>query len=192
MMPPLPPELSKIPRDRIVDLSWIQILGNVVTELEKDTNAAMGIAYCVQTDKPWYVKNGRTPISLFLYDYRSTVNYAGKKTPDGNGTMNSEVFTDKLKEGGYHWYSTNPGKIGPSTRAIATKSWQHQVDLSGLYDPANPDQEWKVYWSIRLTGPNFPFGKVYERDAILIDRMILVKCVPGETLPNTLTSAQSK
>jgi hypothetical protein len=59
-------------------------------------------------------------------------------------------------------------------------------------EPANPDQEWKVYWSIRLTGPNFPFGKVWERDAILIDRMILVKCVPGETLPNTLTAAKPK
>jgi hypothetical protein len=26
-----------------------------------------------------------------------------------------------------------------------------------------------------------------ERDAILSDRMILVKCVPGETLPENLT-----
>lgn len=188
MMPPLPPELRDIPRARIVDLSWLQLLGNVVTELERDPTASMGMAFCVQTDKPWFVKNGRTPIPLFLYDYSSTVNYSGKKTTDGHGTANSEVRPDLIKEGGYHWYTTNPGKIGPATRSVATKSWGHQVDLSGLYDPANPDQEWKVYWSIRLTGPNFPpTGKVYERDAILIDRMILVKCVPGEKLPETLT-----
>jgi hypothetical protein len=193
MMPPLPPELKDIPSDRIVDLAWPQILGNVVTETEVDSSAALGLAYCVQTDKPWFIKNGRTPINLFLYDYSSTVNYAGKKTPDGQATANSEVRPELLKEGSYHWYSTNPGKIGPSTRTIATKSWAHQVDLSTLYDPANPDQEWKVYWSIRLTGPNFPpTGKIYERDAILIDRMILVKCVPGETLPNTLTPARQQ
>jgi hypothetical protein len=101
--------------------------------------------------------------------------------------MNSEVRPEALKEGGYHWYTTTPGKIGPATRTIATKSWGHQVDLAGLYDPANPEQEWKVYWSVKLTGPNYPFGKVWERDAILIDRMILVKCVPGEKLPETLT-----
>jgi hypothetical protein len=187
MMPPLPPELKDIPQDRIVDLAWPQLLGNNVTELERDPDAALGMAFCVQTDKPWFIKNGRFPIPLFLYDFSSTVNYAGKKTPDGNGTMNSEVFPDKLTEGGYHWYSTNPGKIGPSTRTVATKSWAHQVTLAGLYDPANPDQEWKVYWSIRLTGPNYPFGKVWERDAILFDRMILVKCAPGEKLPETLT-----
>ena len=186
-MPSLPPELKDVPRERIVDLAWPQVLGNVVTELERDPAAAMGMAFCVQTDKPWFKKNGRSPICLFLYDYSSTVNYAGKRTPDGNGTMNSEVFPDKLKEGGYHWYTTNPGKIGPATRTIATKSWGHQVDLAGLFDPANPDQEWKVYWSIRLTGPNFPFGKIWERDAILIDRMLLVKCVPGEKLPEALT-----
>jgi hypothetical protein len=111
--------------------------GEIRTRLEWEMDEG------VQTDKTWFVKNGRTP-------------------------------------------------IGPLTKTIATKSWQHQVTLSGLYDPANPDQEWKVYWSIRLTGPNFPFGKVWERDAILVDRMILVKCVPGETLPNTLTAAQTK
>ncbi|MFZ4778030.1 MAG: DUF4838 domain-containing protein [Terrimicrobiaceae bacterium] len=193
MMPPLPPELNGIPRERIVDLAWPQLLGNVVTELELDPDAAMGMAVCVQTDKPWFVKNGRTPIPLFLYDASNTINYAGKRTPDEHGTMNSEVFPDKLMEGGYHWYSTNPGKIGPITRTVATKSWGHAVDLAGLYDPANPDQEWKVYWSIRLTGPNFPpFGKVYERDAILFDRMILVKCVPGEKLPETLTHIPAK
>ncbi|MEI6500940.1 MAG: hypothetical protein WCP21_07925, partial [Armatimonadota bacterium] len=64
-------------------------------------------------------------------------------------------------------------------------------NLSGLYDPDHPDQEWKVYWSIRLAGPNYPGGKIWERDAILFDRMILVKCVPGEALPETLTETQT-
>ena len=187
MMPPLPPELAKIPRDRIVDLAWPQLLGNVVTELERDPEAAMGLAFCLRMDTPWYDKHGRLPISLFLYDYSSTVNYAGKQTPDGLGRANSEVSPNQLTGGGYHWYCTNPGKIGPATRTIATKSWGHQVDLSGLYDPAHPEQEWKVYWSIRLAGPNFPYGKLWDKDAVLIDRMILVKCAPGETLPDTLT-----
>jgi len=192
MMPPLPPELAGIPRDRIVDLAWPQLLGNTIGgTLDADPTAAMGMAFCVQTDSPFFLKNGRTPIYLFLYDYSSTVKYAGKPTQDKHGISNSEVHLDKLKEGGYHWYSCNPGKIGPATRTVATKSWGHQVALNSLYDPANPDQEWKVYWSIRLAGPNYPFGHVYERDAILIDRMILVKCAPGEKLPEMLTARKN-
>lgn len=190
MMPPLPPELAGIPSDRIVDLAWPQLLGNTISgSLDADPAAAMGMAFCVQTDS--FLKNGRTPIPLFLYGYSNTLSYAGKPTPDGHGTSNAEVLPASLKEGGYHWFSAAPGKIGPATRATATKSWGHQLALNNLYDPANPDQEWKVNWSIRLAGPNFPFGHVYARDAILIDRMILVKCVPGEKLPEMLTARKN-
>ncbi len=185
-MPPVPPELRGIPSERIVDLSWLQLLGNTVTELERDPDSAMGMARCLEMNTPFYKQKGRLPIPLFLYDYSSTVNYAGKKTPDGLGSMSSEVRPEVLKRGGYHWYTAPAGKIGPGTRTVATQSWGHQVNLADLFDPADPDAEWKVYWSIRLTGPNFPFGKVWERDAVLLDRMILVKCVPGETLPDVL------
>jgi hypothetical protein len=186
MMPSLPPELRDIPRERIVDLAWPQQLGNNMTELELDPTAAMGMAVCVQTDKPWFIKHGRLPISLFLYASPS----GGGKAADPKVTpMKGEVRPEVLTEGGYHWFTANPGKIGPATITVATKAWLHQVRLSGLYDPADPNAEWKPYWSIRLTGPNYPpYGKMYERDAVLFDRMILVKCVPGEKLPETLTN----
>ena len=186
LMPPLPPELKDIPRDRIVDLAWPQMLPPQLGALELDPTAAMGMAACVPTDTAWFRKNGRTPVSLFLYDFSKTVGYGEK---DEGESSNGELPLDKLKDGGYHWFSTNSGKIGPGTRTVGTKQWLHQVPLNGLYDPANPDQKWKVYWSVRLSGPNYPFGKVYERDAILFDRMILVKRVPGEKLPETLTHA---
>jgi hypothetical protein len=185
MMPPLPPELKDIPRDRIVDLAWPQQLGGVITELELDPTAALGMAICVQTDKPWFIKNGRFPIPLFVY--KSPIRRAKEVDPKVT-PMKGEVRPDVLTEGGYHWFTADVAKIGPGTITVATKAWLHQVKLAGLYDPADPEAEWKVYWSIRLAGPNYPpFGKMYERDAVLFDRMILVKCVPGDNLPETLT-----
>ncbi|HEY3417239.1 MAG TPA: hypothetical protein VGM23_10180, partial [Armatimonadota bacterium] len=121
----------------------------------------------------------RMPLELSVYDYTGVVGSTGKS------------FAEKDIPGpGYHWYSIKPWKIGPDLRTVATNSWLHQTNLSGLFDAAHPEQTWKVYWSIKLSGPSFPYGRVYEPDAVLIDRMILVKTAPGETLPETLTPVQ--
>ncbi|HEY3417786.1 MAG TPA: DUF4838 domain-containing protein, partial [Armatimonadota bacterium] len=51
---PLPPELAKIPRERIIDLVWPQLLGNIIGALYRDPDAALGMAFMIKTDQPFF------------------------------------------------------------------------------------------------------------------------------------------
>lgn len=88
---------------------------------------------------------------------------------------------------GYHWYTLPAFKLGPYLRTFASKAWLKQTNLSGLYDAAHPEQEWKAYWHLRLRGPNYPYGSTLDPDMFCLDRLVLVKAAPREKLPEKLT-----
>jgi hypothetical protein len=54
-------------------------------------------------------------------------------------------------------------------------SWIIQLDVFDLYDARIPDQKFDVWARIKFTGPRFPHARAGEKDAIYVERVVLVK-----------------
>jgi len=76
---------------------------------------------------------------------------------------------------GYHWYKMGSFAITPSTYMFFFWSWIIQADVGNVVDPANPRGKFDVWANIKFAGPGFPHGQAGEKNAIRVERVILVK-----------------
>ena len=76
---------------------------------------------------------------------------------------------------GYHWYKMGAFKIVPSDYMYFFWSWIIQLDVDSVIDPATPDAQFEVWANIKFEGPGFPHGKPEEKNAICVERVVLVK-----------------
>lgn len=54
-------------------------------------------------------------------------------------------------------------------------SWIIQLDVDNVFDPAKPDQRFEFWARIKFEGPQFPHARPGEKDAICVERIVLVK-----------------
>lgn len=87
----------------------------------------------------------------------------------------SRIVPEDVPGPGYHWYRMGPHKIGRSYYLYFFWSWIIQVDIDSVMDPAKPEQQFDVWARIKLEGPTFPHGRAGDRDAICVERVVLVK-----------------
>jgi hypothetical protein len=192
---PLPKELAELPRERVIDLTWPMLLQNTLGSVTLDPDAAMGMTTVVFTDLPFFAQRGQMPFELGIYDSYQRKVISPADLPPRTGKLAQaypgQLFQNEVVAGpNYNWYTVPDFPMGPYVRTFATKSWYKQINCSGLFDPANPEQKWKVYWSIRLRGPNYPFGSLFDPDMFCLDRVVLVRLEDGEKLSDTLTPAK--
>jgi len=49
------------------------------------------------------------------------------------------------------------------------------VDLGDAVDSAHPEQPFEIWARIKFEGPGFPHGKPEQKNAIHVERVILIK-----------------
>ena len=98
---------------------------------------------------------------------------AEKKFPGGN-----TIKAGDIPGPGYHWYTMGSFPIAPGYYAYFFWSWILQVELDNVFDPTKPDQKFEVWARIKFTGPRFPHARPGDRDAIYVERLVLVKTEP--------------
>jgi len=76
---------------------------------------------------------------------------------------------------GYHWYKMGTFRVRPSDYLYFFWSWIIQVDVDSVVDPARPAQEFDVWARIRFDGPGFPHGQKTSKNAICVERVVLVR-----------------
>jgi len=76
---------------------------------------------------------------------------------------------------GYHWHRMGTFRIKPSDYVYFFWSWIIQVDVDNVVDPERPEQRFDVWARIKFEGPGFPHGKPDQRNAICVERVVLVK-----------------
>ena len=89
----------------------------------------------------------------------------------GSSTIKSEDIPGR----GYHWYKMGSFSLAPTFYLYFFWSWIIQFDIDNAYDPVNPDQKFDVWAYVKFTGPRFPHPRPDERDAIYVERVVLVK-----------------
>jgi hypothetical protein len=91
------------------------------------------------------------------------------------GAGGAPIKPEDVPGPGYHWYRMGVYKIVPSHYLYFFWSWIIQLDIDSVIDPKDPDAQFEVWANIAFEGPGFPHGKVGEKNAICVERVVLVK-----------------
>jgi len=162
----LPAQFANLPADTVFDCSpkYFRLSG---VSLVKDPEAAYGSAakLDVAANGADAAKYLVTPTQGMPMGHYNVVN----KTQG----MTTTVTYDQIKPG-YNYYKLGPTKFNPSEYFYLFWSWVIQADLDSAMND-NPDQEYKVYASVKFEGPSFPHGDPTKTDAILVDRILVVQ-----------------
>lgn len=166
---PLPPLLPTPEKFRDSDLDQIVIYS------PHDTRNAGGLAKVVpDAQSPGDIttrleipdadlETYKMPLQWGIYDV------ASKKTLQG-GNLNAADVTSP----GYHWYKLGTGAISETSYLYFLRNWFIQIDMHGL-NPDRANQPFEIWANLKFEGPAFPHGKEGEKNAISLERVVLVK-----------------
>ena len=166
----LPEKFRTLPKGSVSDYiatmtrNWADVV-KVVKDPEAETGIANKLDLTADyVDSP---EKYTVPMPWGLY---GTVE---KKSAGGN-----TIKAEDIPGPGYHWYKMGSFPIAPGYYAYFFWSWIIQVDVDNAFDPAKPDQKFGVWARIKFTGPRFPHAKPGDKDAIYVERLVLVKTEP--------------
>lgn len=164
---PLPEKFRDLPKGTVFDYTadmtrnWADVV-----QVVKDPEAESGFTDKLDLSSPDTPQADKyvLPMPWGLYG-------AQQKKFVGGQAIKAEDITGP----GYHWYKMGSFPIEPSYYAYFFWSWIIQADIDNAYDPAKPDQKFDVWARIKFEGPRFPFAKEGDKDAIYVERLVLVK-----------------
>ena len=162
----LPEKFRALPKGTVHDYiatmtrNWADVV-----KVVKDPEAETGIANKLDLTAD-YVDGREKYVLPMPWGLYATVD---KKFP-GNGAIKAEDIPGP----GYHWYKMGAFPIAPGYYAYFFWSWIIQVDVENVFDPARPDQKFEVWARIKFEGPRFPHARSGDKDAIYVERVVLV------------------
>lgn len=164
---PLPEKFRDLPRGTVMDYTadmsrnWADVV-----KVVKDPEAESGITNKLDLTADYVSQSERytLPMPWGLYDV------VNKK-----GVSGEPIKSRDIPGPGYNWYKMGEYTIGPSYYMYFFWSWIIQVDVDNVYDPAKPGQKFEVWARIKFEGPRFPHAQDGEKDAIYVERLVLVK-----------------
>jgi hypothetical protein len=132
----------------------------------KDAEAEIGVATrLLMSDVPAAERaKYNLPMPWGIYD---TV---GKK----HGISKSITAAD-IPAAGYHWYKLGETKLTGNDYIFFFWSWVIQLDVADMFDGAHPNQQYEIWAEIKFEGPMFPHAKEGDKDAISVERVVLVR-----------------
>ncbi len=110
------------------------------------------------------VERYKLPMPLGIYDI------VGKKE-----LVSDFIEPEDIPGSGYHWYQLNDVTLPSNAYIYFFWSWYIQIDLNSDFDEENPQQQFEVWVNLKFEGPMFPHGKVEDKNAISLERVVLVK-----------------
>jgi len=157
---PLPERFRSLPPDRVVSIPGYQMKHCQKAELVKDPDSVFGVVSARLTAE-------EMPVGMGVYDYT--------KGERGEPVLGRSITAKDVPGKGYHVYELGRTTLSPQCRFWFTKSWQIQQQLSMFHDPMNMTEEWDVYASVKVDGPDYPHGDANGRNGAYVERLILVR-----------------
>jgi len=90
-------------------------------------------------------------------------------------TVLNSIKPGQVPGPGYHWYRLNDTTLPRYSYLFFFWSWIIQLDLNLSHDQDNPQQQFEIWANIKFEGPAFPYGQPTEKNAISVERVVLVK-----------------
>ncbi|MFA6240065.1 MAG: DUF4838 domain-containing protein [Candidatus Hydrogenedentales bacterium] len=160
---PLPEQFKNVPPGTLFDfLAGATRNWNDEAKRVQDAEAESGVANRLElSDED--MKKYALPMPWGLYD---------RNSKQGSS---AQIKPEDVPGPGYHWYKLGNYPVAPSMYLYFFWSWIIQVDLGGAVDSAHPEQPFEVWARIKFEGPGFPHGKPEQKNAICVERVILIK-----------------
>jgi hypothetical protein len=162
----LPEKFRALPKGSVHDYiaTMTRNWGDVV-KVVKDPEAETGIANKLDLE----AEAVESPEKYVLPMPWGLYGTAEKKHAGGN-----TIKAGEIPGPGYHWYKMGSFPIAPGYYAYFFWSWIIQVEVDNAFDPARPDQKFEVWARVKVTGPRFPHARPGEKDAIYVERLVLM------------------
>lgn len=163
----LPAQFREVPRNRIYDFpatltrNWGDIV-KVVKDPEAETGLANKLDLTADNvpDAEKYV----LPMSWGLYG-----------VAEKRGIGSRVIQAADIPGPGYHWYKLGTYPIASGYYVYFFWSWIIQAEVDNVCDPAKPEQPFEIWARIKFEGPRFPHAQPNGRDAIYVERLLLIK-----------------
>jgi hypothetical protein len=163
----LPAKFRDLPRGIVYDYTAIMTRNwNEIVKVVKDPDAESGIT---------------NRLDLTAQDVPNPEKYVLPMPWGLYGTLNKKfvggapIKAEDIAGPGYHWYRMGTFPVEPGYYLYFFWSWIIQLDVDNVFDPARPDQKFDVWARIKFEGPRFPHAKRGDKDAICVERVVLVK-----------------
>ena len=165
---PLPEQFRNLPPGSVFDYPADSIRNwQDPVKVVPDATTESGLTYYLElSDKD--MERYKLPMAWGSYD-------AVTKVRQDGSVIYHQIGPQDVPGPGYHWYKMGSPAITPTTYLFFFWNWAIQVDVGNAADPANPRGKFDVWTNIKFTGPGFPHGQAGEKNAIWVERVILVK-----------------
>lgn len=110
------------------------------------------------------MKKYALPMAWGLYDVENK-----------RGAASGAIRAEDVPGPGYHWYKLATCPIGPTYYLYFFWSWIIQIDVDGALDVEHSDQPFDLWANIKFEGPGFPHGTPNQKNAICVERVVLVR-----------------
>ncbi|OIO97617.1 MAG: hypothetical protein AUJ92_03225 [Armatimonadetes bacterium CG2_30_59_28] len=164
---PLPEKFRDRPKGTVFDYTADMTRNwKDVVKIVKDPEAESGFTNKLDLTAPETTDSEKyaLPMPWGLYGVQQ------KKFIGGN-----PIKAEGIPGPGYHWYKMGSFAVEPSYYAYFFWSWIIQVDIDNAFDAGKPDQEFEAWARIKFEGPRFPHAKPDQKDAIYVERLVLVE-----------------
>lgn len=171
---PLPEKFRSLPPAAVSDYpanasrNWKKIVKTV-----PDAEAESGVTN--RLEFPTQVEPEKHPLDKYLLPMPWGLYDQLNKKGIGSGTITPEDVPGP----GYHWYKMGSFAVVPSTYLYFFWSWIIQVDIDDVADLGQPTNRFDIWARIKFEGPAFPHGRPDQKNAICVERVILVKSEGG-------------
>jgi hypothetical protein len=90
-------------------------------------------------------------------------------------TLTTSIKPEDVPGPGYNWHKLGEVKLTGNDYIFFFWSWVIQLDIPNAFDEGNPNQTYEIWANIKFEGPDFPHGKADDKNAISIERVVLIK-----------------
>ena len=92
-----------------------------------------------------------------------------------NHVLTKTISAADVPGPGYHWYRLGEVPLTGTDYVFFFWSWNIQADVVDAFDSKNPKQLFEVWANLKFEGPMYPHGKPEDKNAISLERVVLVK-----------------
>jgi hypothetical protein len=110
-----------------------------------------------------------------MQKYKLPMSWGAYDPAKKRGLGSAVIKPEDVPGPGYHWYKLTTLQVAPSSCVYFFWSWIIQFPVEGVVDPQRPGQSFDVWARIKFEGPGFPHGKAEQKNAICIERVLLVR-----------------
>jgi hypothetical protein len=161
---PLPARFKAVPADNLFLYSSHEVRkdASVKTVADPDAESGAAMRYEIPDNE---LEKYKLPMQWGIYDEK----LAQQIAPPGL------IQAADVPDGGYHWFAMKDVTLTSGAYLYFFWSWIIQMPVDDAFDAANPNAKFDVWISVKFSGPAFPHGKADDKNAISIERVVVVK-----------------